>query len=178
MCGMARELRLVSWQGREIHFFSQGYRPTFGVHLVSCSVATGSSFSKINRPQPDADHSPPYNIEVKNKRGYTFSPPYVFVACTGMSLLTTPVFYFQPHLCFPSDLFLQIFPASCSLLFPSLFLFDRFATGCHINEQLLPAVTLLIFIRQLPGQNVGRDFEYPDMFFVFSVSAGKVFTEP
>jgi hypothetical protein len=34
----------------------------------------------VNRPEREADHSPPSSAEVKNALRYTSTPPYVFLA--------------------------------------------------------------------------------------------------
>jgi hypothetical protein len=51
----------------------------FGAHSASYPMGTASSFPEINRPGPQADHSPPSNADVKNG-GATPPLPHVFMA--------------------------------------------------------------------------------------------------
>jgi len=48
----------------------------------SFSVSTGAS-SKVKRSGREANHSLPTTVDFKNTRTYTFTPTFVFMACTG-----------------------------------------------------------------------------------------------
>jgi hypothetical protein len=46
----------------------------FETHPASYPVGTKGSFTGVKRPGREADHSPPYNVEVKNAWRYISSP--------------------------------------------------------------------------------------------------------
>jgi hypothetical protein len=46
-----------------------------GANPASYPMDTGGSFPEIKQPGPEADHSPPSSVEVKNAWSYTSTPP-------------------------------------------------------------------------------------------------------
>jgi hypothetical protein len=46
-----------------------------GVHPVSCTMGTGSSFPEVKRPGSEAHHSRPSGAEYQNEGTYTSTPP-------------------------------------------------------------------------------------------------------
>jgi hypothetical protein len=51
-----------------------------GAHPAPYPMGTEDSFPRVNRPEREADHSPPSSVEVKNVWRYTSTPQYVFMA--------------------------------------------------------------------------------------------------
>jgi len=49
-------------------------------------VGTGVYFTRVKRPECDADHWPPYNGKSKNEWTCTSAPPYTFKACRGTAV--------------------------------------------------------------------------------------------
>jgi len=45
-----------------------------GARPAPCPMGRGDSLPRVKRPEREADHSPPYNVEVKNVWGYTSTP--------------------------------------------------------------------------------------------------------
>jgi len=43
-------------------------------------MGTGGSISGGKRFGSEADHSPPFSVEVRNVRSYASTPPYAFMA--------------------------------------------------------------------------------------------------
>jgi len=72
--------------GRNKGFFCSPKRPDWLWSPPSISFrGTGSSFSTVKWPRPEADHSPP-SAEVKNECSYTSIPPCTFMAWAGTAL--------------------------------------------------------------------------------------------
>jgi hypothetical protein len=44
-------------------------------------MGTRGYFPGVKRPVREADHSPPFSVEVKNEWSYTSTPQYGFMAC-------------------------------------------------------------------------------------------------
>jgi len=71
-------------------FSSTKILPTgYGAHPGSCSVSNCGSFTRGKVTGNEADHSPPFSADVKNKWHYTSTALYTFVACVG----TTSTFW-------------------------------------------------------------------------------------
>jgi len=56
-----------------------------GTHTVSYSVGTKDSFPGVKRLGCEADRSLPSSSKVTNEWVCTSTPPYIFVACTGVT---------------------------------------------------------------------------------------------
>jgi len=52
----------------------------FGTHSSSYTMGGGDTFSRVNRPDREADHSPLSSAGIKNAWSYTSTPSYVFMA--------------------------------------------------------------------------------------------------
>jgi hypothetical protein len=80
VCGVFCEVRS--------DFYSIYY--TLSEKVQTCSLTLSYSYSTgtwLQRPEHDADHSPPYSTKVKNERHYNPFPPYAFTAHTGITLV-------------------------------------------------------------------------------------------
>jgi len=58
------------------------------------------SFPRVMRPGSKLDHSAPSSTEVKNEWNYTYTLPYAFMACTGVTL---PFILFLLHFTLPVE---------------------------------------------------------------------------
>lgn len=69
-------------------FYSIYYTPSERVQTFSLTLPNSySTGTRLQRPEQEANHSPPYGTKVKNEWQYTPFPPYTFTAHTGITLL-------------------------------------------------------------------------------------------
>jgi hypothetical protein len=76
-----KEAGLDFWQGRETFLFSKEPIKALGPIQLPIKWAQG-----FKRPRSETEHSPLPSMEFKNKWGYTFTPPYVFMEYTETAL--------------------------------------------------------------------------------------------
>lgn len=83
---MTNELYFDSWQGQNILFSPNAFRPTLGpinppIQWVMWALSPGTK-----QPSKEVDQSPPSSAKVKKECSKTFSPPYYFTAHVGAPL--------------------------------------------------------------------------------------------
>jgi hypothetical protein len=75
-----------SRQGWKIHIFSKTFRPGLEPTQRPMQGVPGVISPPVSRPRREAHHTP-CSADVKNEWRCTSTPPYVFMACTGTTLL-------------------------------------------------------------------------------------------
>jgi hypothetical protein len=59
---------------------STASRPALGPNQPLIQLVLGIFYSWVNRPEREADHSPPFSAKVKNTWSYTSTPPCVLLS--------------------------------------------------------------------------------------------------
>jgi hypothetical protein len=72
----------------KIFLLSTSSRPVLGSTQPPVQWVPGTLSPSVKGPVPEADHSPPISVEVKNTWIYTSTPPYVFMAYELCSVRT------------------------------------------------------------------------------------------
>jgi hypothetical protein len=115
-----------SRQGQDIFLFHHRIQPGSGVHPASYPMGTRDSFLGLKGSGREADHSPPFSVEVKNAWSYTSTPPIsphdnftftftsrlipgcTFKTATSVSFQTTPIRHsYYSHLIWRKPLLLN-----------------------------------------------------------------------
>ena len=83
--------------------FSEPVQTGPGAHPASCTMGTGSFPGGKERPEREAEPSPPSSAVVKKGQSYTFTPPMGRTACT------------EPQCLYKGALYLFLFGTLCML---------------------------------------------------------------
>jgi hypothetical protein len=89
-----------SRQGLGIFLLTTASRPALGPTQPPIQWVTRALFLEVKRPWREADHSPPFSVEVKNAWNYTSTPQYSFMAWCSVKKsteTTLPLPFFSPY---------------------------------------------------------------------------------